>query len=69
MAYSKLYMSITELVEDTGLSRDYLKQLARVKDAPIIWTLGGGKVYFATAELDNFMEVVSKRIRERGRRR
>lgn len=66
-SYSKPYMSITELVKETGLARGYLKQLARVEDAPIVFTLGGGKIYFKTAELDNFMGLVSERI-ERDRR-
>jgi hypothetical protein len=58
--YAKQYMSITELTE-TGLSRDYLKQLSRVKEAPIIRTMGGGKIYFKTSELDAFMTEVSKK--------
>ncbi len=59
--YDKPFMSITELVSTTGLSRDYLKQLSRATDAPIIKTMGGGKIYFRTWELDKFMAEVSKR--------
>lgn len=40
MSYPKQFMSITELTE-TGLSRDYLKQLSRAEGAPIIRTFGG----------------------------
>lgn len=62
MQYPKQFMSITELTE-TGLSRDYLKQLSRAEGAPIIRTLGGGKIYFKTSELDDFMRDVSKKAR------
>lgn len=53
-------MSITELTK-TGLSRDYLKQLSRAKGAPIIKTVNGGKIYFMTSELNDFMKEVTKR--------
>lgn len=64
MRYPKHFMSITELTE-TGLSRDYLKQLSRAEGAPIIRTLGGGKIYFKTAELDEFMKEISNRTAKR----
>ncbi|MBE5966981.1 MAG: hypothetical protein E7255_08450 [Lachnospiraceae bacterium] len=60
MAYPKQFMSITELTE-TGLSRDFLKQLSRAEGAPIVRTLGGGKIYFKTSELNDFMEEISKK--------
>lgn len=66
MQYIKPYMSITELTA-TGLSRDYLKQLSRADGAPVIRTMGGGKIYFKTAELDGFMTEVSKRASKRRR--
>lgn len=62
--YSKPFMSITDLVKETGLSRDYFKRLSRIKDAPIVRTLGGGKIYFKTSELDKFMDEVSERCRK-----
>jgi len=65
--YSKPFMSITDLVQETGLSRDYFKRLSRIENAPIVRTLGGGKIFFDTSKLDDFMEEVSKRI-ERGTR-
>lgn len=58
--YEKPFMTISELTS-TGLSRDYLKQLSRANGAPVIRTLGGGKIYFKTSELDRFMEEVSSR--------
>lgn len=63
MGYPKKFMSITELTK-IGLSRDYLKQLSRAEGAPVIRTLGGGKIYFKTDELDKFMDEVSKRYRK-----
>ena len=63
MSYPKQFMSITELTE-TGLSRDYLKQLSRASGAPIVRTLGGGKIYFKASELDKFMDEVSERCRK-----
>jgi len=59
-------MSITDLTK-MGLSRDYLKQLARAEGAPIIKTVGGGKIYFRTADLDAFMDKISKRTKPRKR--
>lgn len=57
--YAKPFMSITELTE-TGLSRDYLKQLSRAKGAPIVRTLGKkGKIFFITSELNDFMKEIS----------
>ena len=64
ITYPKPYMSISEIVS-FGLSRDYLKQLSRADGAPIIKTMGGGKIYFKTAELDSFMTEVSKRAGNR----
>lgn len=61
MQYPKEFMSITELTQ-LGLSRDYLKQLARADGAPIIRTMGGGKILFRTAELDTFMDQISRRM-------
>lgn len=62
MQYPKQFMSITDLTK-MGLSRDYLKQLARAEGAPIIKTVGGGKIYFRTADLDAFMDKISKRTK------
>lgn len=61
--YSKQFMTISELTS-TGLSREYLKQLSRADGAPIVRTLGGGKIYFKTAELDDFMEEISRRSKK-----
>jgi hypothetical protein len=58
--YVKPFMSITELTK-LGLSRDYLKRISGIYDAPIIKTLGGGKIYFKTSELDAFLDEVTKR--------
>lgn len=62
--YAKPFMSITDLTE-TGLSREYLKQLSRAIGAPIIRTMGKGKIYFITSELNDFMKEVSKREKRR----
>jgi len=59
--YPKKYMSITELVEFTGLSRDFFKQLSRAKGAPITRTVGRGKIYFRTNELDAFIKKIQER--------
>lgn len=48
-----MYKSITELVEITGLSRDHLKKLSRIDGAPVVKTIGGGKILF---EMDKFHE-------------
>lgn len=58
MNYPKPFMSITEL-STLGLSKSYLKQLSRAKNAPITKTPGGGKIYFRTDELDGFMDKIS----------
>lgn len=63
--YSKPFLSITDLVQETGLSRDYIKKLSRAEGAPIIFTPGGGKIYFRTAELDRFMEKISDKERRK----
>lgn len=65
--YSKPFMSITDLVQETGLSRDYFKRLSRIKDAPIIRTPGGGKIFFDTSRLDDLMKDISKRVEGRNR--
>lgn len=59
ITYEKPFMSITELTS-MGLSRDFLKRLSRIEGAPIIKTLGGGKILFKTAELDNFIGKVKR---------
>lgn len=61
MVYPKPYMSITELINVTGLSRDYLKRVSGIHDAPVIRTNGGGKIFFRTDELDRYLIEVSKR--------
>lgn len=66
--FEKPFMTITELTS-TGLSRDYLKQLSRAEGAPIIRTMGGGKVYFKTAELDEFMQTIATRMANKKCRR
>jgi hypothetical protein len=68
ITYAKPFMSITELTL-TGLSRDYLKQLARADGAPIIKTMGGGKIYFRTSELDNFMTEITEKEKTKPPRR
>ena len=60
MTYPKPFMSITELTE-LGLPRSYLKQLSRIKGAPIVRTLNRGKIYFITAELTDFMQKISEK--------
>lgn len=58
--YAKPFMTITELAT-MGLSKNYLRQLSRAKDAPITRTVGGGKIYFETARLNEFMVEVTRR--------
>jgi len=58
--YEKPFMSITELTK-IGLPREFLKILSRVPDAPIIKTLGGGKILFKTDELDKYLKKISER--------
>lgn len=64
-AYQKPYMTISELTQ-YGLSRDYLVQLAHARGAPIMRTMGGrkrgGRIYFKTSELDEFIAEVTKRV-------
>lgn len=60
MNYPKPFMSITELVKVTGISRDYFKNIALAKDAPVIRTPNGGKFYFKTNELDDYMKKVTE---------
>lgn len=67
MTYPKPLMSITELVE-MGYSRDTLNDYSRVKDAPIIWTRGGGKILFQTEYLDDFIATVERRRLNKRRR-
>lgn len=52
-----MYKSITELTKITGLSREHLKRLARIEDAPVIRTPGGGKILF---EMDKFQEFIRR---------
>lgn len=56
----KRYMSITELIHITGLSRDHLKRLSRIKNAPTIRTLGRGKILFDMEQFDKFLKETSK---------
>jgi excisionase family DNA binding protein len=63
--YPKQYMTITELVEQTGLTRDYFKTIARAKGVPIVKTSKGGKIYFKTTELDAFMVEINARSQRR----
>lgn len=64
MTYPKSFMSITELTE-LGLPRSYLKQLSRVKNAPIQKTPKGGKIFFKTEELDAFMSKITASARRK----
>lgn len=64
MKYPKDLMSITELV-DMGYSRDMLMNYSKARNAPVVWTMGGGKVYFKTAELDAFIEEVNARVEKK----
>ncbi len=61
MEYPKELMSISELVQ-LGYTRDMLMNYSRARGAPVVWTMGGGKVYFKTSELDAFVVEVNKRI-------
>lgn len=63
MNYPKKYMSITEVSEFSGLSRQMLKQYSRVADAPITKTPKGGKIYWNTEKLDGFLEKMKERVR------
>ncbi|WP_207647316.1 hypothetical protein [Parasporobacterium paucivorans] len=60
--YPKPLMSIRELT-DMGFPRNTLQEWARVKDAPVIYSAGGGKVFFKTAQLDEFAKVMAIRTR------
>ena len=55
--FSKPYMSITELVKETGLSRDYFKGLAHNESYPglVKWTQGKGKIIFITSRLEDIL--------------
>lgn len=57
--FPKPFMSITELTK-LGLPREFLKILARIKDAPIIMTMGGGKVLFKTYELEAYLKKIEE---------
>ncbi|SHI91985.1 hypothetical protein SAMN02745691_01035 [Parasporobacterium paucivorans DSM 15970] len=46
-----------------GFPRNTLQEWARVKDAPVIYSAGGGKVFFKTAQLDEFAKVMAIRTR------
>ena len=61
MKYPKELMSITELVE-LGYSRDLLMNYSKARNAPVVWTMGGGKVYFRTSELEDFIVEVNARV-------
>jgi hypothetical protein len=61
MQYPKEFMSISEL-NKMGLAKDFLKQLSRAKGAPVVKTMGGGKIYFRTSELDSFMDGITKKV-------
>jgi predicted DNA-binding transcriptional regulator AlpA len=58
--YPRKFMGISDLVELTGLSKDYFKSIAKSKEAPIVRTTGGGKIYFKTDELDAYMQKVTE---------
>ena len=61
MKYPKELMSITELIE-LGYSRDLLMNYSKARNAPVVWTMGGGKVYFKTSELEDFIVEVNARV-------
>jgi predicted DNA-binding transcriptional regulator AlpA len=63
--YPGKFMGIADLSNLTGLSKDYFKQIAKAKDAPIVKTKGGGKIYFKTEELDAYMQKVTDARRKR----
>ncbi len=54
MNYQKPLMSITELVA-MGYSRWDLQCYANAKGAPVIRTIGGGKVLFQTDKIEEFI--------------
>ncbi len=64
MKYPKDLMSITELVE-LGYSRDLLMNYSKARNAPVVWTMGGGKVYFKTSELEDFIVEVNARVEKK----
>lgn len=55
MVYPKPLMSITELVS-MGYSRWDLRCYANAKNAPVIRTIGKGKVFYQTEKLDEFIQ-------------
>lgn len=59
MNYPKPLMSITELVS-MGYSRWDLRCYANAKDAPVIRTVGRGKVLYQTEKLDAFIQKQQK---------
>lgn len=61
MEYPKELMSVSELVQ-MGYTRDMLMNYSRARGAPVVWTMGGGKVYFKTSELDAFVAEVNERV-------
>ena len=67
--YPKMYMGIRELSEFTGLSKDYFKSIAKSKEAPIVRTNGGGKIFFKTEELDAYMQKITEARRIHSGRR
>ena len=58
--FPKPFMSITELTK-LGLPRELLKNISRVSDAPIIKTMGGGKILYKTYELESFLKEIGER--------
>lgn len=61
MDYPKELMSISELIK-LGYTRDMLMNYSRARGAPVVWTMGGGKVYFKTSELDAFIIEMNERV-------
>ena len=59
MNYPKPLMSITELV-NMGYSRWDLKCYANAKGAPVMRTVGGGKVFFQTDKLEEFIHQIQR---------
>jgi hypothetical protein len=61
MEFPKPLMSIAQLSE-LGFSKSMLKEYARAKDSPIIKTAGGGKIFFIT---DKLIEYIEKKQKDR----
>lgn len=60
MTYPKKLMSITEL-RKLGFPKETLYKIAHINNAPVIRTAGGGKIFFVTENLDDFIKFAKER--------